>query len=520
MTQQLQRIVIVGGGSAGWITAGLIASKLKSVPNNTIQVTLIESPDVRTIGVGEGSWPTLRHTLHKIGISESHFIRECDASFKQGTEFIGWTNNNDCYYHPFTVPFCYPNTQDSLSLWKATLASQPFAHFASPQGILCDQNKAPKSVNDKEYAGFLNYGYHFNADKLGALLKEHCTQQLNVEYISDHVTAVESAENVKNADITALILRKNGRISGDLFIDCSGLKGLLIHDHYNVPWLSQKHVLFNDRALAIQVPYRDDDQPIPSCTKSTAQSSGWIWDIPLQNRRGTGYVYSSQFTNEDEAKQTLLQYLSSTNSQEQINDVTFREIKFEPGYRKTFWQNNCVAVGLSAGFIEPLEASAIVMVELSAQMIADYLPCKKQSLPVLASRFNELFSYRWQQIINFLKYHYVLSERQSEYWQAHQVSDSIPDSLQQMMTLWQDQPPRHNDFWHNDEIFSAASYQYVLFGMQSEGNTQLKATTNLRTPTQNEQQQRMQFNAQTEQLLRHLPSNKELLMLLKSTSFK
>ena len=531
MNHIIEHVVVLGGGSAGWISAGLIASKLKSVNNKIneqdktapIKVTLVESPDVKTIGVGEGSWPTLRHTLKSIGISETTFIRECDASFKQGTEFLGWTNGHDRYYHPFTVPFCYPHTNTVQPLWEATAAAQPFANFASPQGPLCDSHKAPKSINEPEYAGFVNYGYHFNADKLGALLKQHCIENLNVEYISDHVSSVEPVEGIEpieNRDIAALHLSQHGRLSGDLFIDCSGLRGVLIDHHYNVPWHSQQKTLFNNRALAVQMPYKDESQPIPSCTKSTAQDAGWIWDIALQNRRGTGLVYSSDFLDTEQAKSVLKQYLSNTNTEQQLTELKFREIQFNPGYRKTFWHKNCVAVGLSSGFIEPLEASAIVMVELSAQFIADHLPSSRGRLDIVAKKFNQLFSYRWQQIIDFLKYHYVLSERQTPYWLAHQNPESIPDTLKDTIALWQEQEPNHKDLWHNDEIFSAASYQYVLFGMKGISSNYQGRSSLMKSQIHEAHKQRQQLDKQTQQLTNHLPNNRDLLALLSAQAFK
>ena len=309
------------------------------------------------------------------------------------------------------------------------------------------------------------------------------------------------------------MLRQTGRIDGDLFIDCSGLHGLLIDKHYRVDWLSQQDVLFNNCALAVQMPYQDDQQPIPSCTRSTAVEHGWIWDIALQNRRGTGIVYSDQYVDDDVAQESLKHYLSGTNTAEQIAQASFRKIQFSPGYRQTFWQNNCVAVGMSAGFIEPLEASAIVMVELSAQYICEQMPLSKPSMRAAASRFNDLFGYRWQQIINFLKLHYVLSERNGPYWQAHKAPASMPMSLIELLDLWSVNPPKHTDLWHNDEIFSAASYQYVMLVIQQQqwltrGEQFMHMSS---SEFQAHSTQRQQLDAQITQLLEHLPNNNELL---------
>ena len=525
MTDVIKRVVVLGGGSAGWIAAGLIASTLKRSSQNTTtaaKVVVVESPDVKTIGVGEGSWPTLRQTLADIGISERLFLTYCDASFKQGTEFVNWrydtsqqqinnTNSNeslkysDRYYHPFTVPYCYPNEPNIVAKWLSS-DNPSFAHFSSPQALICDNDKAPKTAQDPDYAGFVNYGFHFNADKLGQLLKQHCIEHLNVEYISDHITDVVETDD---GSITSLTSKQSGQIQGDLFVDCSGLKSVLLGEHYKIPWQSQAPVLFNNRAIAIQTPYESKDSPIPSSTRSVATDIGWMWDISLQSRRGTGIVYCDKYCTDEEAELTLRQYLQDTSGTLDTDALPARKIKFEPGYRETFWHKNCVAVGMAAGFIEPLEASALVMVELSSQYICKHLPLDKTAMPVIAKRFNELFRYRWEKVIDFLKYHYVLSERQSPYWLAHQDPTSIPESLQELMTLWQSKSPEHTDLWQQDEIFSAASYQYVLLGMKPEQpDTFGSALDNQKQQTNSEQQQLKQ---QSEQLLRRLPTNRELL---------
>ena len=511
MTDVIQRVVVLGGGSAGWIAAGLIASRLKQVANNTTEVVLVESPDVKTIGVGEGSWPTLRSTLAQIGIDEARFVSTCDASFKQGTEFIGWrgkpnSSGQDRYYHPFTVPYCYSTDTDIIAKWLGS-DTLDFAKFSSPQALLCDFDKAPKTLIDPSYAGFVNYGFHFNADKLGELLKSHCRELLGVTYLSDHVEGVVESQT---GDIDRLVLQKHGELSGDLFIDCSGLKSVLIGEHYKVKWQAQSSVLFNNRAIAIQTPYEKDNSPIPSSTRSTATDFGWDWDISLRNRRGTGIVYSDQYCSDEEAEARLRKYLVDTSGNLDVDSLSARKIQFEPGYREKFWHKNCVAVGMSSGFIEPLEASAIVMVELSSQYICRHLPMTKKQIPVVAQRFNQLFTYRWQRIIDFIKYHYVLSDRTSAYWQAHRESSSIPESLQALMTLWQNKGPEHSDFWHHDEIFSAASYQYVLAGManKTEFNIPSSSMPSQQTRTQQEQQQLRQ---QSQQLAERLPTNRDLL---------
>jgi tryptophan halogenase len=221
-------------------------------------------------------------------------------------------------------------------------------------------------------------------------------------------------------------------------------------------------VLFCDTALAVQVPHDSETSPIASHTISTAQSSGWIWDIGLPTRRGTGHVFSSRHISADEAEQELRAYLGDAGG-----DLPVRKIKFRSGHRETFWKRNCVATGLAAGFIEPLESSAIVLVELSAKLIAEQMPACREVMDVIAARFNATTLYRWGRIIDFLKLHYVLTQRQdSAFWRDNLLADTIPDRLKDLLRLWKYQGPWfHDEFDRIDEVFPAASYQYVLYGM-------------------------------------------------------
>jgi hypothetical protein len=247
-------------------------------------------------------------------------------------------------------------------------------------------------------------------------------------------------------------------------VDCSGLSALLIGQHFNVPFLERRGVLLNDTALAVQVPYAAPDSPIASYTHSTARSGGWIWDIGLSSRRGVGYVYSSAHSSEDEARAVLDAYVEGI-SPDGARRLEARRIDFRPGHREAFWVRNCVAVGMAAGFLEPLEASALVMVELAAGMISEDLPVNREAMQIVAGRFNRLFRYRWDRIIDFLKLHYLLSRRNEPYWRAQRDSATVPESLAELLGLWQHQVPGPSDLAQRDEIFSSASYQYVLYGM-------------------------------------------------------
>jgi 2-polyprenyl-6-methoxyphenol hydroxylase-like FAD-dependent oxidoreductase len=458
----LKRLVIVGGGSAGWLTAGVIAAEHRVANGHGLQVTLIESPDVSPIGVGEGTWPTMRDTLRRIGVSESDFLLQCDASFKQGSKFERWVDGrqHDYYFHPFVVPQGYTET-NLVAGWLKRHATTPFADLVSFQPHLCVQGKAPKQAATPEYAAVANYAYHLDAGKFGVFLREHCVANLGVRHVSDHMTGIVAAAN---DDIAAVETRSNGRIEGDLFVDCTGLNSWLLGDHFQVPFGSQQHVLFNDTALALQVPYGDERTPIASHTISTAQESGWIWDIGLPTRRGIGHVFSSAHSSVEDAERVLVEYVERTAGRRPENAP--RKLSFRPGYRREFWHRNCVAIGLSAGFIEPLEASALALVELSAGMLSDEMPATRETMDIVARRFNDFFTYRWERVIDFLKLHYVLSRRDdSDFWRDNRLAGSIPEHLRELLVLWRHQPPSRYDLHRVEEVFPSASYQYVLYGM-------------------------------------------------------
>lgn len=461
-SQSVRRIVVVGGGTAGWITAGVLAARYPNRGEQGVEVTLIESRQQPPIGVGEGTWPTIRATLKQIGVSETEFLRECDASFKQGSQFSRWVDGTeqDAYYHPFTLPAGYEE-QNLAPYWLEGDRGTSFARQACFQSELCDRGLAPKLITTPEFAGLANYAYHLDAGKFVPFLQKHCVEKLGVRHLYDEIVKVVCQED---GDISELKTKSGSALGGDLFIDCSGFAALLIGRHHGVAFVPQKNVLLIDTALAVQIPYEREDADIASVTQSTALSSGWVWDIGLSSRRGVGYVFSSAHQNEEAAAQELRAYLAGRG--DDAANLNFRKIPINSGYRKEFWVGNCVAVGLSAGFLEPLEASAIVMVELSAKAIANLLPSSRQGMRAAAHLFNETFRYRWERIVDFLKLHYVLSRREdSDFWRDNRRRESIPDSLQAGMEYWRHRSPWHDDFSHREEVFSAASYQYVLYGM-------------------------------------------------------
>lgn len=462
MGRAVTEIVIVGGGTAGWLAACRIAARVATSGQAGLSVTLIESPDVPTIGVGEGTWPTMRHTLERIGISEAEFLASCDASFKQGSAFKGWCTGepNDIYYHPFVLPPA-SDPSDLLGAWQADTQSRAFADAVCPQPDLCRQNLAPRQRQMPDYAGALNYAYHLDAVKLAALLMRHGKDRLGIRHVRDHVTSVIRAPD---GDILAVETRTAGPIAGDLFLDCTGHAALLIGSHYGVPLIDRTDQLFNDRALAIQVKVAPDS-PIASQTNATAHSAGWIWDIGLPTRRGIGCVYSSAHMSDNDAAETLDAYLKREAPWASLDSLSARHLTFRSGHRERFWERNCLAIGLSAGFLEPLEASAIVLVELSVDALLDNFPATRGVMDIHARRFNDQFRYRWDRIVEFLKLHYVLSQREAPYWRDHRDLASIPDRLKDQLAIWRHQPPSAYDLSSVQEVFPAASYQYVLYGM-------------------------------------------------------
>ena len=516
MSRTIKKVVVVGGGAAGWLTAGTIAAEHDAHLESGIEVLLVESPDVATIGVGEGTWPTMRKTLSRLGIKETDFIRECDACFKQGTRFDGWHTGaeGDRYYHPFSLPQGYLTT-NLVPSWQERRGQVTFADAVCVQSHLCERGLAPKQSSTPEYAFVANYGYHLDAGKFAIMLQKHCTGMLGVQHVLDHVTGVNSSDN---GDIQSLSTKQHGNIEGDLFVDCTGFASLLLGKHYGVPFVSRKHNLFIDSALAVQVPYESENSPIESQTISTARSAGWIWDIGLSSRRGVGYVYSGEHISDAQAETELRAYIKPGMGNE-AESVSLRKIAINPGHRQEFWHRNCVAVGMSAGFLEPLEASALVLVELSAEMISQQLPVTRDTMDIVARRFNEKFRYRWDRVIDFLKLHYVLSERDdTDFWIENRDRTSIPESLQELLVLWERHFPVNSDFSQIDEVFSAASYQYVLYGM---GFETLPGPATRRSLPREKTDTLFKENADmTRKLLSGLPANRELINTIKTSGLR
>jgi flavin-dependent dehydrogenase len=505
MNNLIKEILIVGGGTAGWLTAGIMAARHRTrISNNELTITLVESDNIPTVGVGEGTWPTMPQTLRSIGISETDFIRECDVSFKQGSKFVNWDSDKEAsfYYHPFDVPNGALEG-DIAEYWLSQNTTQSLAKLFTSQEDICNRNLAPKTISTPEFTAYANYGYHLDAIKFSAFLQKHCVNKLGVKHI---VADVERAVLENSGNIDSVQLSDGRKISADFYVDCTGFRSLLLGEGLGIKFKKIDDVLFSDTALAVQVPYNNDNEPIASYTQSTAQSAGWIWDIGLPTRRGVGYVYSSKYQSRDSAEQDLMSYIQKTGVN--TENLTVRQIDFQAGHREKFFHKNCVAIGLSAGFLEPLEAAALVTIELSATMIAEQLPKTTQALPIIEERFNDTFTYRWQRVIEFLKLHYVVSNRETPFWQDNREPESIPRRLKEQMSLWQHSVPTQLDFSRIGEVFQAASYQFVLFGSQFR----TKQLFTLDPEIVSFAQEQIKTNqSKTEQLISVLPSNRELI---------
>jgi tryptophan halogenase len=520
MTTVNNDILIIGGGTAGWLSAAILAKKLNSKKKSGINVTVIESPDIPIIGVGEGTWPNLRATLHKIGVKETDFIRECDATFKQGAEFVNWAktptpNKNESYYHPLgTVSHSsYDFNLAPYWLLQDKSTRLPYDQAVASQVRICQQGLAPKQIVMPEYSAVQEYAYHLNANKFSTFLKKHCIDNLGVKFVSANVTKIVLDEDDFITHVETDHTDEK-QISADFFIDCSGSKGLIIKQTYNIEWQDVTDVLFNDTALAVQVPYPDKKQAIKTHTLSTAQEAGWIWDIGLQERRGVGHVFSSKYISDEKAKQQLIDYIGD----DYTDDLVIKKIPIKLGYHKKFWHKNSVAIGMSAGFIEPLEASAIFLFDAAATMIATQFPRDKKQMRYVEQQFNQNFTVRLERTVEFIKLHYCISQRRdTQYWIDNCDPSSVPERLKQRLEYWKSQPPTKFDFDNAWEPFNLDSYLYVLYGMDYD--TDLSDNTAAYPDTIKADKLFSNVDRQSELLMDKLPKQRELVEKVKEFGF-
>ena len=310
----VEKIVIVGGGTAGWLSAAYLDHSVNRAEARGVEITLVESADIGVIGVGEATVPNLRQTLLRLGLDEEEFMRQTSATFKQAIKFQNWrvspsVDPDDHFYHPFE----YPEQVDDLEftpLWliyRDTGGGEPYDHACSPAPAMCDALRAPKSSTSRPYFGTVNYAYHLDAVQFGRYLREMATSR-GVKRVVDTVGTVNIDER---GYVESIETKDNGRLAADLFVDCSGFKGLLINEALGEPFIGFGDSLLCDRAVAIQTPYGQGNRTINPFTTATAMSAGWTWDIQLYERRGSGYVYSSAFVSDDQAEAELRAFLGA-----------------------------------------------------------------------------------------------------------------------------------------------------------------------------------------------------------------
>lgn len=417
-------ICIMGGGTAGWMAACLLG---KRWPQH--RITVIESPEIGIIGVGEGSTPQLRAFFETLGVAEAEWMPACNATYKAGISFHGWSNKPgfESYFHPFqtevdhhTAPHFFFHTRarrTGRDVW-----AHPDRFFLSSQ--LAKLKLAP--IPNENFPFDVGYGYHFDANLVGAFLRSFATSKLNVAHIARTVVEVQLDAN---GQVSALQLDGGEAVAADFFIDCSGFRSAIMQQALGEPFLSFADNLFNDCAVAMPTPI--DPEGITCQTKATALSAGWAWHIPLTNRAGNGYVYASQFISADQAETELRRHLGMLDS-----DVEARHLKMKVGRVANSWVGNCLAVGLSQGFIEPLEATALHIVQATVEGFADTYEAGGFT-PQHREEFNRNIGARYDGIRDYIVAHYRLNSRGAgEYWRANASHDNLSDSLKALMTCW------------------------------------------------------------------------------------
>jgi tryptophan halogenase len=461
-TLPIKSYVIVGGGTAGWLTAAILARVLAPLlKKNEATITLIESPEVSSIGVGEATVPSFVDILNYLDISMQDFVTTTNATFKLGIKFTDWQKAGESYWHPFGNVGAKINGWEFFQHWLKAHLNGDLSKYTdfSPCAVMAQAGKFyipdAKKPNNLSTMG---YALHFDASKVANYLANY-SQVKGVVRIQAHVETI-----TKHLDgrIKSLIMKDGQKIEGDFFVDCTGQRALLIGETLDVEYEDWSHYLPVNRAVVVQselapteTVQSDVRKTIPPYTEAFAHEHGWRWQIPLQNRIGNGYVYASDYCSEQEATDLLLKNLKGKALTEP------RTIKFTTGKRKKMWHKNCVAIGLSSGFLEPLESTSIYLIMRAALNFATMLP--NQSLAQETEQeYNRLMDLEYQCLRDFIVTHYCTSKRtDSKFWQDWQ-SRKIPPSLQTKLALYKSQ----GRLVRNDnELFGSNSWHAVLSGM-------------------------------------------------------
>jgi len=428
------------------------------------EITLVESPDIGIIGVGEATVPNLCRSLIYLELDEDEFMWNTNASFKQAIKFRNWRlppdqDPDEHFFHPFEYPDRVEDEHEFPPLWLAYQkngGTVPIDYAATPQPAMCEALKVPKTSESIPYYGSVNYAYHLDAVLFGRFLREKALERgvLRVEDTVENVN-VDADELIRSLDT-----KDHGEIEADLFIDCTGFRGLLINQTLGEPFVPFGDSLLCDRVFAIQIPHDEGIEGINPFTTSQALSSGWGWNIQLSDRAGNGYVYSSAFISDDEAEREFREFLGPRS-----DGRDGRLLKMRVGRNRNSWVGNCIAIGLASGFVEPLESTGIYLIERPLELVSEHLPEGRKDQKS-AAEFNAKLNDEFADIIDFIVSHYCLTEREdTAFWRANKHDLKIPDSLRQRLDVWRRGFPKEDDPDFNRSLFKCASWTYILSGM-------------------------------------------------------
>jgi len=433
-----KKVLIVGGGSAGWMAAAYLEAALRDNGQRPIEISLVESPDVPRIGVGEATIPNIKHILTVIGIDPLDFLKKVDGTFKQAIKYVDWLHGDgEYFYHAFDTFNVQPVDRAALR-WHMSDRSVPFGETTSMQPVICDLGLSPIPQRGSQFDQPLKFAYHMNALKFADMLCEIATARGVIHHL-DHVTQVNMHDN---GDIAAVLTRGGKKLEADLFIDCTGFAALLAEKQLGIDWVDCSRWLLCDRAMTMNVPY-DYHYPgyVRPYTTATALSSGWVWEIPLQTRKALGYVHAGAFISEEAAAREIRAF--EGQHAESLDTGT---VHFKVGHRAKAWARNCVSIGLSGNFIEPLESTGLYLSDLAIVMLAAHFPFDDDMAP-LAYRFNRIMANRFYEILDFINMHYCLTRRNdTEFWREVQKPSRINDRLQAKLDFWRVKMPSLSDF--------------------------------------------------------------------------
>jgi tryptophan halogenase len=455
-----QHIVILGGGSAGWMTA---ASLSRFLSTNLYRITLLESELIGTVGVGEATLPHLRSFNQLLGIDENEFMRETGATYKLAIQFPGWGTENSSYVHPFGLSGHDINGIDFHHYWlrlQQLGKAEAFDHYSIAVEAAKQKKFCYPSDNANDISADYGYAFHLDANLYAAYLRKYA-QQRGVVRIEGKVADLrrhkQDTTAAKAGDIVSVIMESGQDIEGDLFIDCSGFRGVLIEQCLKTGYEDWSHWLPCDRAIA--VPTEAMENP-PPYTRAAAKSAGWQWRIPLQHRTGNGIVYSSGYMDDAEAEDILLKDI------EEKPTAGLNKLRFTTGKRLKTWNHNCVAIGLSAGFLEPLESTSLYLIQIAIQKLIEHFPGANIT-DVERDSYNRQMDNEYLRARDFVILHYKINKRQdSEFWRYCQHM-SVPDSLAEQISLFAE-GGRISEY--RQGLFLPASWLAVYFGqgMQPE----------------------------------------------------